>query len=62
MALIAPVLTDRSDWAAALSAGFMAVTLAGLPYKMGLLLASIVGITVGVVVEISTPNMNVVSE
>ena len=62
MALVAPVLTNRSDWAAALSAGFMAVTLVGLPYKLGLLLASIAGITVGVMVEISTPNNKAVSE
>ena len=62
MALIAPALTNRSDWAAALSAGFMAVTLAGFPYKMGLLLASMVGITVGVVVEISMSNKKAMSE
>ena len=62
MALITPAITNRSDWAAALSAGFMAVALAGLPYKMGLLLASIVGITVGVVVEISTSNKKTIAE
>jgi len=62
MALIATALTNQSDWAAALSAGFMAVALVGLPYKMGLLLASIVGITAGVVVEISTPNKKAMTE
>jgi 4-azaleucine resistance transporter AzlC len=54
MALITPTLTDRPAWAAALTAGFFAVILAGLPYKLGLLLAATLGIGVGLLTEISS--------
>jgi 4-azaleucine resistance transporter AzlC len=48
IALVVPALEDRAGLAAALSAGFVAVLMAGLPLKLGLLLASLVGIGVGV--------------
>ncbi len=55
MALITPTLSDRPAWGAALSAGILAVVLAGLPYKLGLLLAASLGIVVGLILEISGP-------
>jgi 4-azaleucine resistance transporter AzlC len=55
LALISPTLSDRPAWAAALSAGILAVVLAGLPYKLGLLLAASLGIAVGIIIEISGP-------
>jgi 4-azaleucine resistance transporter AzlC len=55
LALISPTLSDRPAWAAALSAGILAVVLAGLPYKLGLLLAASLGIAVGLIIEISGP-------
>ncbi len=55
MALITPTLSDRPAWGAALSAGILAVVLAGLPYKLGLLLAASLGIVVGLIFEISGP-------
>jgi 4-azaleucine resistance transporter AzlC len=55
MALVTPALTDRPAWAAALTAGFFAVILAGLPYKLGLLLAATLGIGVGLITELSRP-------
>jgi 4-azaleucine resistance transporter AzlC len=55
IALITPTLSDRPAWAAALTAGLLAVVLAGLPYKLGLLLAAALGIGVGLIVEISGP-------
>ncbi|HEY48388.1 MAG TPA: AzlC family ABC transporter permease [Anaerolineae bacterium] len=53
MALITPTLSDRPAWAAALTAGVLAVVLAGLPYKLGLLLAASLGIGVGLMMEVS---------
>lgn len=47
MALIAPSLTDRPALAAAGAAGVAAVALAGLPYHLGLVLAGLIGIVVG---------------
>ena len=55
MALITPTITDRPARVAALAAGVLAVVLAGLPYKLGLLLAASLGIGVGLIMEISGP-------
>jgi 4-azaleucine resistance transporter AzlC len=55
LALITPALSDQPAWAAALTAGILAVGLAGFPYKLGLLLAASLGIGVGVIMEISEP-------
>lgn len=49
--IVIPALKDRANTAAALSAGIIAVLAANLPYKLGLMLAAIIGITVGVYVE-----------
>ena len=51
IALVIPTLTDRPTVAAALSAGIVAVLAAGWPYKLGLVLAAVVGIIVGLLVE-----------
>jgi len=51
MALILPTLTDRPAWAAACSAGTFAILLANLPFKLGLLIPAILGIGVGLGVE-----------
>ena len=55
MALITPTISDRPAQTAALIAGVLAVVLAGLPYKLGLLLAASLGISVGLITEISGP-------
>jgi len=47
LALVVPVLRDRSSVAAALSAGLVALLAFSLPYKLGLILAGLMGITVG---------------
>ncbi|HEX9900578.1 MAG TPA: AzlC family ABC transporter permease [Candidatus Methylomirabilis sp.] len=47
LALLWPTLTDRPSWAAAATAGLLAVALAGLPYRIGLIVASVCGIAVG---------------
>lgn len=52
IALIAPTLASRPAWAAAGSAGITALALDGLPYKLGLLVAALVGVVVGVLVEL----------
>ena len=51
IAMVVPVLKDRSAIAAALSAGVVALVAFSLPYKLGLILAALVGITVGTVLE-----------
>ena len=52
MALILPTLTDRPAWAAACAAGTFSILLANLPFKLGLLIPTILGIGVGLGVEI----------
>ncbi len=51
IALVVPALTDRPSVAAALSAGSVAMLAAGLPYKLGLVVAAISGILVGLTFE-----------
>jgi 4-azaleucine resistance transporter AzlC len=48
LALLAPALTDRPSWLSAMTAGVLAVFLADLPYRMGLLIAAVAGILVGI--------------
>lgn len=50
IALLVPTLTDQPTVAAALSAGIVAVLAAGWPYKLGLVLAAVVGILAGVLI------------
>jgi predicted branched-subunit amino acid permease len=47
IAMVVPSIRQRSEAAAALSAGITAVALHGLPYNLGLILAALVGIGVG---------------
>jgi 4-azaleucine resistance transporter AzlC len=51
IALVIPVLRDRPTVLAALTAGIVALAAQGLPYKIGLMLAVLTGITVGVISE-----------
>ena len=51
IALSIPLLRDKSMVAAALSAGTTAVLAHGLPLRLGLALAAVVGVTVGVLSE-----------
>jgi len=51
IALVVPVLTDRPVIASALSAGLVALLAYNLPFKLGLILAAMVGIFVGVLLE-----------
>ena len=51
IAMVVPLLKDRPSIAAAASAGLVAVLANPLPYKLGLMLAAIVGIVVGVLLE-----------
>jgi predicted branched-subunit amino acid permease len=51
IALVVPNIKDWAGLLAALAAGVTAVLAAGLPYKLGLVVASLVGITVGMLVE-----------
>ncbi len=51
IAMIVPVLKNRPAVAAALSAGLTALAAYSLPYKLGLILAALVGIAVGTFLE-----------
>lgn len=51
IALVFPTLTDRPAALAALSAGLSALLAHGLPYNSGLVLAALVGIAAGMIVE-----------
>jgi len=51
IAMLVPVLRGRPAIAAALSAGVVALIAYSLPYKLGLIVAALVGILVGTVLE-----------
>ncbi len=51
IALVVPSLSDRAGIAAALIAGLVAVLAAGVPFNLGLIIATLVGMLVGVAVE-----------
>ena len=51
IAMAVPVLKDRPAIAAAVSAGIVALVAYSLPYKLGLLVAALVGIAVGTFLE-----------
>ncbi len=51
LALLVPTLRDRPSWAAAISAGLLAVLLAGLPYRLGLILSTLIGVGIALAFE-----------
>jgi predicted branched-subunit amino acid permease len=51
IALLVPALRDRPGMAAAVSAGFIAILAADLPFTLGLMIAAISGIAIGLLVE-----------
>jgi predicted branched-subunit amino acid permease len=51
IALLVPSIEDRSGTMAAVVAALMAVIGSGLPLKLGLMLAALAGISVGVVCD-----------
>ena len=51
IALVVPALKDRAGVAAALVAGMVGLLAANFPYKTGLLLAALIGIITGLVIE-----------
>ncbi|HEX2980235.1 MAG TPA: AzlC family ABC transporter permease [Anaerolineaceae bacterium] len=51
IALVVPSLTGKAEVAAALCAGLAGVLLAGMPLKLGIIAAAIIGILAGVIVE-----------
>jgi 4-azaleucine resistance transporter AzlC len=51
IAMVVPVLKDQPAIAAALSGGVVALLAFALPYKLGLLLAALVGIAIGTFLE-----------
>ncbi len=49
--IVVPTLKDRANVLSALAAGLVAVVFAGLPYKLGLFIAAVVGIVTGIFTE-----------
>lgn len=56
IAMVVPVLKKQPMIAAALSAGITAIIAYSLPFKLGLILAALVGIAVGTVLESRKPS------
>lgn len=54
IAIVVPALKDNASVASALSAGLVALLAADLPYRLGLMLAALTGIVVGLVIESRT--------
>ncbi len=50
IALVVPALRNAGAWAAAITAGTVAVLAAGLPHKLGLM-AALLGILAGLLLE-----------
>lgn len=55
IAIVVPLIADRARLLAALSAGAVAVALAGLPYKLGLVVAALAGLAAGVLLLAASP-------
>lgn len=51
LALLRPTLVDRPSWITAAAGGLLAVLLAGLPYRLGLVLASMTAVALGVAAQ-----------
>jgi 4-azaleucine resistance transporter AzlC len=56
--IVVPLLTSAPYWAAAITAGLVAVIANPLPYKLGLMLAALAGIVVGVLLDIRKRGLN----
>jgi 4-azaleucine resistance transporter AzlC len=52
IALVVPVIADKASIIAALVGGFAAVLLAGLPLKLGLVVAALAGILAGMAIDL----------
>ncbi len=51
IALVVPMLKDRPGWVAAITGGVVSMLAFGLPYKLGIVVAALVGITAGLFME-----------
>jgi 4-azaleucine resistance transporter AzlC len=56
IALVVPNLKDRAGTATAAAAGIIAILAVGLPYKLGLIVATFVGIGVGLLLDSKSSN------
>jgi 4-azaleucine resistance transporter AzlC len=60
--IVVPLLTSLPYWAATVTAGLVAVVANPLPYKLGLMLAALAGIVVGVVLDIRKRGLDAPAE
>lgn len=51
LAMLIPTLVDRPAWAAAIAGGVLSLLLRGLPYGLGLVVAVVLAVGIGVAVE-----------
>jgi predicted branched-subunit amino acid permease len=49
--IVIPYLVSKPMWASVITAGIVSVMAAGLPHKLGLMVAALVGVAVGVTCE-----------
>jgi hypothetical protein len=49
--MLIPTLVDRPAWAAAIAGGVFSLLLRGLPYGLGLVVAVVLAVGIGVAVE-----------
>ena len=52
IALVIPTLKDRPSYAAAISAGLVAIAAFFIPYKLGIITATMVGVIIGLLYEV----------
>jgi 4-azaleucine resistance transporter AzlC len=55
IALIVPVIRDRASVVVAVAAGLVAIVAFGLPLKLGIIVATVAGLTAGLIVESLPP-------
>jgi 4-azaleucine resistance transporter AzlC len=60
--IVVPLLTSVPYWAATVTAGLVAVIANPLPYKLGLMLAALAGIVVGVALDIRKRGLTLTAE
>jgi 4-azaleucine resistance transporter AzlC len=51
LAMLIPTLVDRPAWVAAIAGGVLSLVLRGLPYGLGLVVAAVLAVGIGVAVE-----------
>lgn len=57
--IVIPYLVSKPMWASVVTAGVVSILAGGLPHKLGLMVAAIAGVTVGIISELSLSSRTV---